>query len=239
VKSESDQTSGFEKESTRFVKSHLGEYPSAPDWVLHSPELRNRPVTSVLDVGCGPGNHLRSLVDGFDSTRGVGLEPSAEATTMLRSHYSADPRLEFITGFAHKLPFQNESFDVVVCWSVLHWVGRNEYLQTLGELIRVTRSHLIVMDYVGSEDYRVTYGHDDRFFTYKMDFVPAILASGVMELQVEKRWVTEPDGADRLIGVGELDPFLKNPLSYHARRGCIFRKDFDVLPVFSSADFGL
>ena len=84
------------------------------------------------------------------------------------------------------------------------------------------------MDYVGSEDYRVTYGHDDRFFTYKMDFVPAILARGVMKLQVEKCWVTEPYGADRLIGVDELDPFLKNTLIYLTRRGCISCKDFDV-----------
>jgi len=36
---------------------------------------------------------------------------------------------------------------------------------------------------------------------------------------------------------GDLQPFLANHLNYHARRGVVFRKDYQVLPLLSEADF--
>ncbi len=237
---EGRQTAGFVEQSARFVRTHMDSYPGAPAWVLESAILREAGIGSVLDVGCGPGNFLESTVTAFGAARGTGVEPSADATDLLTEKFASDPRLEFVTAPAHALPFETDSFDFVVCWSVLHWVGRNEYLQSLGELIRVTRKFLVVMDFVAGRDYRVPYGHDDRFFTYKMDFAPAILASGVMQTRDDRRWWEETDhGIPHPVSAADLAYFDGNPISYSVRRACIFEKDYDALPIRVASDFDL
>ena len=235
---EAHQTGKFESQSLRFVQEHMHDSTPAPSWVLNSPALREAPVKRVLDVGCGAGVHLRSVVHGLDACEGVGLEPSTEAVELLNRTYVDDPRVTFQAGTVNALPFETDSFDLVMCWSVLHWVGRNEYLQSLGELIRVTRSHLIVMDFVAAQDYRVPYAHIDGMFTYKQDFVSPILSSGVMRVVDELRWWDQKTpGAVHPIQESDLQPFLDNPLSYQARHGVLFAKDYSLLPTFDAQHF--
>ena len=235
---EANQTTEFETQSLRFVEKHLQDFPEAPPWVVNSPVLRKAPPTTVLDVGCGPGTYLSSLVDAFNPQRAVGLEPSIEATRLLNTHYAQDPRISFQHGSVHSLPFGTDEFDLVVCWSVLHWVGRNEYLQALGELVRVTRKHLLVMDYVAALNYRVPYSHQPGMFTYKQDFVPAVLASGVMTMAEDHRWWdAHRPGEVEAIDESQLQPFLENELNYHARRGVLFTKDYSTLPSHTDSDF--
>lgn len=235
---EAHQTADFESQSLRFVESHLHDFPGAPTWVLTSPTLAESSISSILDVGCGPGTFLGSLVAAFDPDTAVGLEPSLQAAELLDRTYAADRRLSFQQGSAHSIPFPTDSFDLVVCWSVLHWVGRNEYLQALGELIRVTRRHLLVMDFVAGENYRVPYAHQDGLFTYKQDFVPAILASGLMTIAEDHRWWDgNHPGEIHTIHEQDLTPFLGNSLNYHARRGVLFTKDYAALPQHTAADF--
>jgi SAM-dependent methyltransferase len=236
--SEKDQTLGFEPESHRFVSTHLTDFPGAPEWILESSVLIATPISSVLDVGCGPGTYLTSIVERFGATTGIGVEPSADAVDLLNHHYADDHRLSFERASAHALPFKTDAFDLVVCWSVLHWVGRNEYLQALGELIRVTRRHLVVMDFVPQNPYRVPYGHDDRYFTYKNDFVPLVLGSGIVRLVDDQRWWDgNQPGTVQSLTEADLEPFLGNELNYHARRGAIFQKDYDALPIHVTEDF--
>ena len=217
------QSELFVGESERFVTTHIDDYPAAPPWVLESAVLADAPPSSVLDVGCGPGYFLSSLVDVFDASVGVGVEPSPAAVDVLSRRWAADSRLSFRAGLAHQLPFDSDSFDLVVCWSVLHWVGRNEFLQSLGEMIRVARRHLLIMDFVAAEPYRVAYRHDERFFTYKTDFELPVLASGAMRLVDSARWWdAETPGSVEYLGVEQLTPFLGNRLSYHARKACLF-----------------
>ena len=235
---EAHQTESFEAESLRFVESHLDNFPPAPEWVLHSPALLSDPPTSILDVGCGPGTFLKSLVEVFDPTEARGLEPSGRAVELLTETFAADSRMAFQEGSAHALPFATDEYELVVCWSVLHWVGRNEYLQALGELVRVTAKYLLVMDFVALQNYRVPYSHSEGFFTYKQNFVPALLASGVMDVVDDVRWWDQEDpGSVEEVTVDQLNPFAGNPLNYHARRGTLFAKNYQQLPVFDDGYF--
>ena len=237
---EADQTGAFGSQSLRFVREHMHDSTPAPSWVLNSPALREAPVKRVLDVGCGAGVHLRSVVHELDADEGVGLEPSPEAVELLSRTYADDPRLSFQVGTVNALPFETDSFDLVMCWSVLHWVGRNEYLQSLGELIRVARSHLLIMDFVAAQDYRVPYAHINGMFTYKQDFVEPVLSSGVVRIVEELRWWDKgTPGAVHPVAESDLQPFLRNPLSYHARRGVLFAKDYPILPMFNAQDFSV
>ena len=237
---EAHQTRDFEPQSLRFVAEHLADFPSAPEWVTSSGSLAAQEIRSILDVGCGPGTYLASLVDAFHPNQAVGLEPSDEAVQLLSDSYPEYSNMSFQQGFAHALPFDTDAFDLVVCWSVLHWVGRNEYLQALGELVRVTRKNLLVMDFVAESDYRVPYAHSEGMYTYKQDFVPAVLSSGIMTIVEDHRWWdgNEPGGV-ALLTSEDLQPFVGNSLNYVSRRGTLFAKRYDSLPELGPDDFGL
>jgi ubiquinone/menaquinone biosynthesis C-methylase UbiE len=205
--------------------------------LLNEDLLLGCPPKNILDVGCGNALSLLSLCEGF-SAKGVGVEPSEEAVNLLKNKYSNNPSLSFQVARAHSLPFETDSFDLVTIWSVLHWTGRNEFLQSLGELIRTTGKYLAVMDFVASKDYRVPYHHDKRFYTYKTDFEGLILMSGVMKKIVEKRWWLPPSSNDvNFINESDLIPFLGNKLNYHSRKLVIFEKDYELLPVYTESDF--
>ena len=231
-----DQTNNFEKESLRYVSSYLNYAPQRLS-LLDEEVLKKAAIKNILDVGCGNGLSLLSLCEGF-SAHGVGVEPSNEAVNLLKDKYLKNPVLSFEAASAHSLPFEADAFDLVTICSVLHWVGRNEYLQSLGELVRVTSNYLVVMDFVASEDYRVPYHHDLNFFTYKMDFEDLILKSGIMQKVIEKRFWAPP-GIEQLelITESQLTPFLGNHLNYHARKLVIFKKNYNLLPIHQESDF--
>jgi ubiquinone/menaquinone biosynthesis C-methylase UbiE len=71
----------------------------------------------LIEVGAGFGR----LVDEYASYRSVVLFDSSR--TLLdagRERLGADPRLEFVHGDAHELPFPDASFDALVCVRVAH-----------------------------------------------------------------------------------------------------------------------
>lgn len=232
-----DQTAAFAAtESARYVRDRQGfALPT-----VRPEDFRGiqGSVETVLDAGCGHAVNLEWMVHHFDARRGVGLEPAPEAVTVLEDAYRDDPRLSFEQGSVHALPFPSRAFDLVVCWSVLHWVGRDEYLQAIGELVRVTGRWLVIMDFAASEPYRTPYRHVPGLWTYKQDFARTVLDSGAMQLVSSERWWEPVPGEDRvMISDDDLAPFLGNPLSYHARRVCVFERSDDVLQARSPEDF--
>ncbi|HET9215352.1 MAG TPA: class I SAM-dependent methyltransferase [Terriglobia bacterium] len=93
---------------------------------------------SVLDVGCGAGDLLRSCISsGIE--RCMGIEPDPEAVAALKAD-GLDARL----GRAEALEFPALSFDVVAFDYVAHHV---EHLELgLAEAIRVARRAVVVLD---------------------------------------------------------------------------------------------
>jgi ubiquinone/menaquinone biosynthesis C-methylase UbiE len=93
----------------------------------------------VLDVGCGAGQELLPFVaDGH--VTGIGIDISDEVgiagrELMARDHPKA--RIFYARAAAEHLPFESESFDVVLCRVALPYMDNK---QALGEMARVTRS---------------------------------------------------------------------------------------------------
>ena len=231
------QTAAFaETESYRYLMDRTGF--TLPTVRADDLESVTTPVATILDAGCGTGINLKHLVDVTGALSGVGVEPSEKSVQQLRIDHAADPRLTFEAASIHRLPFASNSFDLVICWSVLHWVGREEYLQALGELARVTSQWLVIMDFVAAEDYRVPYHHRDGLFTYKMDFEAPLAASGLVETVSTVRW-WEPQAAGERVSLERADllPFREQVVNYHSRKVCTFRKDPDTLQVLAELDF--
>ncbi len=93
------------------------------------------PSNSVLDVGCGKGfmlYDLRKLISGI-TVKGVDL-----------SEYAIENTIENIKPYvqvanAKKLPFVDNSFDVVLSINTVHNLERQECAQALKEIERVSK----------------------------------------------------------------------------------------------------
>lgn len=96
----------------------------------------------VLDVGCGSGAVTREIARRVGS-RGlvIGLDPSPALLAVARdlaTQAGVADRTEFREGDALRLPFPDQSFDVVVCVTVLSHVPRGE--AAIPGMVRVLRS---------------------------------------------------------------------------------------------------
>ena len=67
--------------------------------------------TRALDVGCGEGRFCRKLQR--LGTAACGLDPVA---TMIDAAKKRDPEGSYTVGFAEKLPFEDDTFDLVVSY---------------------------------------------------------------------------------------------------------------------------
>jgi len=116
----SKRVTDLSERTISFIINSLNEYE-----VLHH-------EYSILDVGCGKGYLLKRLHDaGFHNLTGVDL-----ATSSLYNE------IEIINGNVEDLPFDNKSFDVVLCSHTLEHVLN--LTQAISELKRVARKILII-----------------------------------------------------------------------------------------------
>ena len=112
--------------------------------VLEPSHFAERPT--ALDVGCGPGMTME-LFKPFARVQGVDIDPE-----MVRAAKSRGFDAERADG--QKLPYEDDSFDVVYCSFVLMWV--KDPLKILEEMTRVSRSWVIAFaepDYGARLDY--------------------------------------------------------------------------------------
>lgn len=98
---------------------------------------------SVLDVGAGSGELLRRVrrLAVNRDTRLVGTDLSADAAAILNSTGIVALRCDGI-----HLPFADDSFDYVICSLFLHHLSDQEAVKMLGEMKRVARIKIVVID---------------------------------------------------------------------------------------------
>jgi len=138
------------------VKKHIDYDSIAPTYASHRKpvlmalrEFEQRVGLSdrskVLEVGCGTGVHISSLVNATKCL-GIGIDPSPR---MLR--HSASPRgLELCVGSAEKLPLNEGFFDLVFSLDVIHHLKDTQaYFR---EAFRVLRPHGAICTVTDSEE---------------------------------------------------------------------------------------
>lgn len=94
---------------------------------------------AVLDVGCGEGftlNRFRKANIGKDL---IGVDTSQRAIELGRKQF---PHLNLKEGSAYKLPFKDNTFDLVLCLEVLEHLENPE--KALEELCRVSKKYCII-----------------------------------------------------------------------------------------------
>lgn len=99
-----------------------------------------KPGMHVLDIGCGPGTITLDLAALVAPGKVVGMENSETPLLAARAEAAArsDTTTAFQLGDALKLPFENESFDVVHAHQVLQHL--TDPVIALREMLRVCKS---------------------------------------------------------------------------------------------------
>ena len=119
-----------------------------------------RPVESVLDLGCGNGRHAMYFArQGF---KAAGIDVSEQAIEWAKDWAGREGlEIDFRVGNIENLPFDDESFDVVVSHGVLDHVHMKTALQAVTEVHRVLRRKgLFYCDLRSTDDYEYGVGEE-------------------------------------------------------------------------------
>jgi SAM-dependent methyltransferase len=115
------------------------EHPAVAAYVLQKIRavqhcVRLTPQTRVLDVGCGNG-FFTFYLDKICDAYGVDYSEKMLQLNPLKKTFLMD---------ASDLLFEDNSFDVVICHSLLHHV---EHVETVvREMTRVSRKHIVILE---------------------------------------------------------------------------------------------
>jgi ubiquinone/menaquinone biosynthesis C-methylase UbiE len=133
----------YSRTAQHYDESHLEGDPQhrvALGWLEGT--VRQRGWTSVLDVGAGTGRTLSYLADSHPALRVVGIEPVEELRRVGYAKGISEDDLRAGDGTA--IPAEDESFDVVCAFAVLHHVRQPE--KVIREMLRVSRFAVFISD---------------------------------------------------------------------------------------------
>lgn len=177
-----NQTINWKEQSFRFAKagSSSASYKNKL-YEKHFSFFSNKKIKNMLDVGCGNGDFLNNFLIN-KKIKKFGIETSQNTINLCKKRHK---NINFKKAFSHNLPFRDNEFDLVIIWSALCYVDRNHYLQSLGELIRVTNKYLLVMDFFPKIEHKTKYKHKTGFFTFKTNFDKILNSSGFLKKRFE------------------------------------------------------
>lgn len=169
---------------------------------------------AVLDAGCGTG-YGTDMIHSAGATRIVGIDISDDAIEHCQSHFAGD----FQVADIHRLPFPDDSFDLVVCFEVIEHI--DDQRSAIAELHRVTKPTGVLAI---SSPNRGVYpaGNPHHKHEYKPDELQGDLASHFANVALYRQspWLTsavlddhtteavgvENDVALRTIKIGSIAP---------------------------------
>jgi ubiquinone/menaquinone biosynthesis C-methylase UbiE len=137
-----DDSGEVEAYSSAAAQAHLDAIDNT--FVEHAVRLlRGRERGRALDIGTGPGQIVIKLARRLTRWKFVGVDRSlamiAQAQANLESAGTGlEGRVEFQVADGNRLPFPDQSFDLVLCNSVLHHLAEPEKL--LSEIVRLVSS---------------------------------------------------------------------------------------------------
>ena len=101
-----------------------------------------KPDMHILDVGCGPGSITVDLATKVPQGKVIGMEPISDPFE--EAHKLAAVRtvenVSFEVGDARRIPFPDQTFDVVHAHQVLQYLNAEDRVEAIREMRRVTKS---------------------------------------------------------------------------------------------------
>lgn len=133
---------------------------SHPAMKLISMYIKN--AKSVLDMGCGEGNRLSLLVKGYqNSIEAYGVDNNTYAINLAKKQF---PNIRFLKNDLVKLPFGNNSFDLIYSAYVFeHLMDPEKVLRESFRILKGTGVLIIVAPNFGSPNRRSPNSVENKF----------------------------------------------------------------------------
>jgi tellurite methyltransferase len=117
----------------------------------------------LLDAGCAEGRNLRYFINNNYEVHGVDI--NAMAIKMAQMTYKNVPSSHFSVSNLTSLPFEDNTFDAIICTAVLHFAASEEEFHVmLAELVRVLDKNGVMFIRMATEVGLSTSEHGN--FTY-------------------------------------------------------------------------
>jgi ubiquinone/menaquinone biosynthesis C-methylase UbiE len=137
-------------EDIRLVNRFAGDNRALKNSLLREIKRENIEKFSVLDVGAGSGELLRVIAK-FARKNGraanlYGLELNARSARSILEESKDYSEIRAVRATALDLPFTDKSFDYAICSLFTHHFTDDNIVAILGELSRVARRKIFVID---------------------------------------------------------------------------------------------
>lgn len=142
------------KEFTRAAKvydsGHAGIYEMCKDdYPPILEELRAEPFRDLLDVGCGTGPMIELLSKEYPDIRLTGLDITPGMIEAAQA--KGIPNATFVVGDSEDLPFEDDSFDAVICAnSFHHYPNPQAFFDGVKRVLR-PGGRLVLRDYTSAD----------------------------------------------------------------------------------------
>ncbi len=165
----------WEKTLKNPPKSYIKLFEQEKDYLRKSIKQDEK----VLDIGCGEGRNILSIIDITDNVVGIDIDQKAvEDTKVNLKDY---PRVDILLGSATSLPFDDEDFDTVIFSMTLVNLD-NEKEKALLEMKRVVKRDGKIIVSVYSDK-----ALEERWNMYKQVEVP-------IKSEVNGKFIFDIDG---------------------------------------------
>jgi ubiquinone/menaquinone biosynthesis C-methylase UbiE len=99
---------------------------------------------NILEIGCAAGHLTYSLKEIFPEVRVTGIDLYKPAIQYAQKKF---PQIKFIVADAHKLPFKNRAFDLIICSETIEHVNNpQKVFEEIKRLLKDNGIAIIEMD---------------------------------------------------------------------------------------------
>jgi ubiquinone/menaquinone biosynthesis C-methylase UbiE len=133
-------------------------------------ELNN--IDKILAIGCSNGWRLNELQKITNASECYGIEPSSDA---VKEGNELFPNIKLTEGTCENLPFEDNSFDLILVDFCMYLCDRNYLFKTISEIDRILNNngHVMLYDYYPLYPYSNSYKHSTEICSYKIDLSKA------------------------------------------------------------------
>ncbi|MFM9903213.1 MAG: class I SAM-dependent methyltransferase [Pyrinomonadaceae bacterium] len=129
---------------TEYAQASLANYAKrdAASKHLLVDAVKGLRVERVLDVGCGAGQDLLPFLE-KTAAFCVGIDTATELGAVTAQIFGSEKRVAFVRSEGERLPFGNESFDVVLCRVALPYMNNREAIEEVSRILKPNGVYLL------------------------------------------------------------------------------------------------